>query len=70
MEDQIFGFNISKLAQPSTHRCPSCAGPTVEILSKWKFEQSDGEHRYTGIFRCLDDNCDCYSVPSLPEVHA
>jgi hypothetical protein len=69
MEDQIFGFNIYQLAQPTTHRCPACNGATVQILAKWKFEEQDGTHRLTGIFRCLEDACDCYSIPTMPEVH-
>jgi hypothetical protein len=70
MEDQIFGFNLPRIMFSSlTHRCPACGDGTVEILAQWKFEEQRGQYRETGIYRCLSDSCDCYHVPTMPEIH-
>lgn len=70
MEDQIFGFNMPKIVQNvMKHPCPKCGDGTVEVLAQWKFDEvRAGQYRPTGIFRCLSDSCDCYSVPSMPEI--
>jgi hypothetical protein len=60
----IFGFNLPKIAEMKAEpRCPACGSKTVEVLS------TADPVGYTGIFRCLADDCDCYSVPTMPEIH-
>lgn len=65
MEDQIFGFNLPKVAQTAKPNCSACGGPTVEV-----FAHGPRGASYTGIWRCLSDACDRYTDPTMPEVRS
>lgn len=59
---QIFSF--SKIAENAKkHPCPRCGGPSIEV---YFVVEPIGP---TGIFRCLADDCDTMSDPTMPEVH-
>lgn len=69
--EQIFSF--SKIAQNAMkHRCPKCGGPTVGMFTSpiLFLMGADGpiSSKPCEIRQCLDEGCDTWMDPAMPEV--